>query len=136
MKIELEEKAKLIALGLGYYQIVDGELFEPAAIGFTNERIVIYSDYEPDEIQVSAVAYSIKKVIPLNDIKTVVIERLKKDADLKRFYRFNFILKNTEDSTCFYYDKADAKFMKRFIGALKYAEIRVVKHNIDLRPIA
>jgi len=135
MKIELEEKAKLIALGLGYYQIIDGDYFEPAAIGFTNEKIVIYSDYEPDEIQASALAYSIKRVIPINEIKTVVIEKLKKDSDLKRFIRLNFILKNTEDSTCFYFDKRDKKYMKRFIGAIKYAEIRVVKHTVDLTPI-
>ena len=136
MKIELEEKAKLIALGLGYCQLVDDDLFEPAAIGFTNERIVIYSDYEPDEIQTDALAYSVKIAIPVNEIKTVVIEKITKNSELNRFYRLNIITKNVDDSMCFYFDKYDKKYMKRFIGALKHAEIRVTKHKVDLRPIS
>lgn len=135
MKIELEEKSKLVALGLGYYQFLEGDSFEPAAIGMTNEGIVIYSDLEPDEIQNDAFAFSIKKFIPINEVKTVIIEKIVKNKDLARFKRLNIITKNIDESTYFYYDTFDAKQMKRFIGALKYAEIRVVKHRVDLSPI-
>lgn len=135
MKIVLEEKAKLVSLGIGYCQIIDGDYFEPAAIGFTNEAIVIYSDQSPDEIQNDTYAYSIKKKIPLSGIKAVVIEKLKHNPDLKYFCRLNIITNVVENSVSFYYDTCDKKFMKRFIGACKFAEIRVTKASIDMRPI-
>lgn len=135
MKIELEEKSRLVALGLGYFQFIESDSFEPAAIGVTSENIVLYSDFEPDEIQNDAFAFSIKKIIPLNKIKTVVIEKIKKNPELERFNRLVIILKNVDESVTFYYDKRDAKYMKRIIGAFKYAEIRVVTRSIDLSPI-
>lgn len=136
MKIELEEKAKLVALGVGYYQIIDGDKFEPAAIGFSDEKIVIYSDFEPDEIQTKAFAYSIKKAIPVSEIKAVIIEKIANNRELNRFNRIQIIMKAVEESTCFYYDKNDKKYMKRFFGALKYAEIRIIKRTVDLSPAA
>ena len=44
-------------------------------------------------------------------------------------------MKNVSDTITFYYDKRDAKYMKRVIGAFKYAEIRVVTRSVDLSPI-
>lgn len=135
MKIELEEKSKLVALGLGYFQFIETDSFEPAAIGLTSENIVLYSDYEPDEIQNNAFAFSIKKIVPLQQVKTVVIEKIRKNRELERFDRLVIIMKNVPDTITFYYDKRDAKYMKRVIGAFKYAEIRVVTRSVDLSPI-
>ncbi len=135
MKIELEEKSKLVALGLGYFQFIETDSFEPAALGVTSDNIVIYSDYQPDEIQNNKFAFSIKKIVPLGDIKTIVIEKIHKNKELDRFNRIVVIMKNIPDTITFYYDKRDAKYMKRVIGAFKYAEIRVVSRSIDLSPI-
>lgn len=136
MKIVLEERAKLVALGLGYYQFLETDAFEPAAIGVTNDNIVIYSDFGPDEIQNDAFAFSVKKAIPLSEIKSVVVEKIVKHEELKRFMRLNIVMKDVELSTFFYFDKVDKKYMKKVIKELKYADIRIVKRTVDLRPIA
>ena len=135
MKINLEERAKLVALGIGYCQIIDGDFFEPAAIGFTNENIVIYSDQAPDEVQHDGYTYSIKKKIPITSIKCVVIEKLKHNDYIERYYRLNIVTRVIENSVSFYFNRYDMKYMKRFIGACKFAEIRVTKASIDMRPI-
>lgn len=136
MKIVLEERAKLVALGLGYYQFLETDSFEPAAIGITNDNILIYSDFEPDEIQNDAFAFSVKKFISLCDVKSVIVEKIVKHNELKRFMRLNIVMKDIELSTYFYFDKADKKYMKKVIKELKYADIRIVKRTVDLRPIA
>ena len=136
MKIVLEDRPKLVALGLGYYQFVEGDYFEPAAIGVTKDSVVIYSDYEPDEIQNDAFAFSVKKTIRLGDVKSVIVEKIVRHAELKRFMRLNIIMKDVELSTFFYFDKVDKKYMNKVIRELKYADIRVVKRTVDLRPIA
>lgn len=136
MKIVLEERAKLSALGLGYYQFLESDSFEPAAIGVTNDNLLIYSDFEPDEIQNDAFAFSIKKAIPLSSIKSVIIEKITKHDDLKRFMRLNIVMKDVELSTFFYFDKVDRKYMNKVIRELKYSDIRIVKRTVDLRPIA
>ena len=135
MKIILEERAKLVTLGIGYCQFIDGDFFEPAAIGFTNDDIVIYNDQTPDEIQHDGYVYGIKKRIPVQGVKCVVIEKLCRNADLSRFCRINIITRVIENSVSFYVDRNDMKFIKRFIGACKFAEIRVTKASIDMRPI-
>lgn len=134
MKILLEEKNSLVALLPGYYQLVPGDPFTPCALGLTDDALLIYDDYAPDEIHTDSYIYRVKKKIPLSDIQSVLNEKLNHNKNLDYFNRFNIIAKVVECSSYLYYRKSDYVLAKKILKKMKARGIRVKNVRVDVAP--
>ena len=132
MKIELEGKKSLLSLIPGFYQFGPNESFSPCALGLTENSLIIYNDYAPDEIRQDAFLYRIKKEVNLDDLKTIITQKIKHNSDIDRFDRFNIIQKEVENSFFIYYLKKDKPLIKNMIKKMKQAGITIKKMSISL----
>jgi len=132
MKIELEGKKSLLSLIPGFYQFGPNESFSPCALGLTESSLIVYNDYAPDEIRQDAFLYRIKKEINLQDLKTIITQKIKHNSDVDRFDRLNIIQKEIESSFFIYYLKKDKPFVKTMIKKIKKAGIPIKKMSISL----
>ncbi len=132
MKIELEGKKSLLSLIPGSYQFGPNESFFPCALGLTENSLIVYNDYAPDEIRQDAFLYRIKKEVNLDDLKTIITQKIKHNSDIDRFDRFNIIQKEVENSFFIYYLKKDKPLIKNMIKKMKQAGIAIKKMSISL----
>lgn len=132
MKIQLEEKSKLLCLLPGFCQLVKNDPFTPCALGLTETELIIYNDYWPDEIHTDAYLYRIKKRIPLSDIKTVLNQTIKHSRGLQSYSRLNIIAKVVELSYFVYYRKNDASLAKNMLKLIKSSGITVKKDKVSM----
>lgn len=132
MKIQLEEKNKLLCLLPGFCQLVQNDPFTPCALGLTETELIIYNDYWPDEIHTDVYLYRIKKRIPLADIKTILNQSLKHSRNLEYYHRLNIIAKVVELSSFIYYRKSDASIAKNMLKIIKTFGITVKKDKVSM----
>lgn len=132
MKIELEGKKSLLSLIPGFYQFGPNESFSPCALGLTENSLIVYSDYAPDEIRQDAFLYRIKKETNLVDIKTIIIQKIKHNSEIDRFDRLNIIQKNVDNSFFIYYLKKDKPLIKDMMKKMKQGGITIKKMSISL----
>ena len=132
MKIELEGKKSLLSLIPGFYQFGPNESFSPCALGLTENSLIVYSDYAPDEIRQDAFLYRIKKETNLVDIKTIIIQKIKHNSEIDRFDRLNIIQKDVDNSFFIYYLKKDKPLIKDMMKKMKQGGITIKKMSISL----
>lgn len=132
MKIELEGKKSLISLIPGFYQFGPNESFSPCALGLTENSLIVYNDYAPDEIRQDAFLYRIKKEVNLGDLKTIITQKIKHSSDIDRFNRLNIIQKEVENSFFVYYLKKDKILVKNMLKKIKQAGLTIKKMSICL----
>lgn len=132
MKIELEGKKSLISLIPGFYQFGPNESFSPCALGLTENSLIVYNDYAPDEIRQDAFLYRIKKEVNLSDLKTIITQKIKHSSDIDRFNRLNIIQKEAENSFFVYYLKKDKTLVKNMLKKIKQAGLTIKKMSICL----
>ncbi|HKM10078.1 MAG: hypothetical protein PHI75_00530 [Bacilli bacterium] len=132
MKIELEGKKSLISLIPGFYQFGPNESFSPCALGLTENSLIVYNDYAPDEIRQDAFLYRIKKEVNLSDLKTIITQKIKHSSDIDRFNRLNIIQKEVENSFFVYYLKKDKTLVKNMLKKIKQAGLTIKKMSICL----
>lgn len=134
MKIQLEDKNKLICLIPGYCQLAVNEPFTPCALGLIEGELIIYNDFGPDEIHSDAYIYRVKKRIPLEGIQTILNQKIKKNKELDCFNRFNIIAKVVEESCFIYYRKSDVAIAKRMLKRIKSQGVRIKSLSVNLAP--
>ena len=132
MKIELEGKKSLLSLIPGFYQFGPNDSFSPCALGLTENSLIVYSDYAPDEIRQDAFLYRIKKETNLVDIKTIIIQKIKHNSEIDRFDRLNIIQKNVDNSFFIYFLKKDKSLIKNMIKKMKQNGVTIKKMSISL----
>ena len=135
MQVVFNENEKIIAVAPILYQIDETRNFYPAAIAVTEKGFVIFSDYAPSSIDGDEYHYNPVKHIDFKDIHTVVLEKLRKNADLSPYGRLNILTKNIDNSEYIYFDLSYKDRIDRFLIAVESLGHRVDKRKVDCSPI-
>ena len=135
MQVVFNENEKIVAIAPILYQIDETKNFYPAAIAVTAKGLVIFSDYAPDSIEGDEYHYNPIKHISFDEIHSLVLENLKKNADLSPYGRINVLKKNVDESEYIYFDLSYKDRIDRFLIAVETLGQRVTKRKVDCSPI-
>ena len=135
MQVVFNENEKIVAVAPILYQIDETRNFYPAALAVTEKGLVIFSDYAPSSIDGEDYHYNPVKHISWDDIHTVVLEKLKKNADLSPYGRLNILTKNIDNSEYIYFDLTYKTQIDRFLITVDSLGHRVDKRKVDCSPI-
>ena len=132
MILKVDEYNSVNAMIAGLFQFAENDLFSQAELAITDNEVLIYDDHEPDQVNGDTYHYSVKKRVPLDDIKLVLNEKIIHNKEMSNLGRLMFAHMEDEQSFVFYYFVNDKKELKRFLSALKAVHIKCRKLPIDL----
>ena len=130
MNINIEERDNVQEFLPGLFKFLEDGLFSQAILGITEKEIHFYNDHAPSNVSGGTLTYNVRMRLKIEEIDTVLNERIINNADMAGLGRLNFI--SGEESTVFYYFLDDKKLSKSFIDYLKAYGLPVQNRKVDL----
>ena len=131
MKIRAEDIDKARALLPGLFKFNEGEKFSQAILCLSEDMLFIYGDHAPDYTDQEEKVYHVKMRFPMENINTVVDEKLMKQPELAAVDRIA-ILASNDETYYFYYFNDNKKAVNNFLAGLKHYGYPFQSHKLNM----
>ena len=130
MNISIEGFKDAEAFLPGLYKFQEDGLFSQAILSITDKELLFYDDHAPDTVNGDNLSYKVKFRLNIEDLETIVDEKIINNKDMEGLGRLNFI--KGEDNIVFYYFVDDKKLLKDFLNVLKAHGLSIQTRKVDL----